>query len=402
MKNFNLIEMAKAMKEHKLRHMWRYVAMIFAVLVMSMANIGMAWGTDFTFSGVSTGTGNGTWNTTTSTTPIVTVTKNIGSGSKTISCVAGSGVSYPTLNGASAYIKFAVPAGYRITNVNVKWMSNTDGQKIIAIFGQSISDISSSLTTATYGGHVASSAIASKGNSSCDGGHDLAISASHNAREVMLVRQTAYKDANTSGNTKYASFPCRLGGTSGDYKTTEGVGSSAYIGEVVLTVESTAPSFSVDENAELAQNEDEVTLTSAGTTIYYKWSTNASAYAANAGSTLAAAADGSGASAQTVTAPNGTGTYYLYAVAKDESNNYSAVVKRNYTIVAAAPACTDPDHVGISGSWRYFPGQTISLTATGYDGSDEEVVATAYQWQKEVSADNWSNLSNGTAAGVTI
>lgn len=72
------------------------------------------------------------------------------------------------------------------------------------------------------------------------------------------------------------------------------------------------------------------------------------------------------------------------------------------TVAAAAPSCTDPDHVGIDGSWRYFPGQTISLTATGYDGSDEEVVATAYQWQKEVSADNWSNLSNGTAAGVTI
>ena len=41
MKNFNLIEMAKAMKEHKLRHMWRYAAMM-ALLLGSVC--GQAWG----------------------------------------------------------------------------------------------------------------------------------------------------------------------------------------------------------------------------------------------------------------------------------------------------------------------------------------------------------------------
>lgn len=43
MKNFNLIEMAKAMKEHKLRHMWRYAAMIALLLTLVCGNV---WGTD--------------------------------------------------------------------------------------------------------------------------------------------------------------------------------------------------------------------------------------------------------------------------------------------------------------------------------------------------------------------
>ena len=41
MKNFNLIEMAKAMKEHKLRHMWRYAAMMALLLTLAC---GQVWG----------------------------------------------------------------------------------------------------------------------------------------------------------------------------------------------------------------------------------------------------------------------------------------------------------------------------------------------------------------------
>lgn len=64
----------------------------------------------------------------------------------------------------------------------------------------------------------------------------------------------------------------------------------------------------------------------------------------------------------------------------------------------APSSCTEPSSVGISGEWRYFPGQTISLTATPTGG----VGTPTYQWQKEISADNWQNISNGTEAGVTI
>jgi len=104
----------------------------------------------------------------------------------------------------------------------------------------------------------------------------------------------------------------------------------------------TAPSFDKAADTQLVKNSGKVTLTSASNTIYYKWSTSSSAYAAADGATLADEdeADGYGASSLNVTAPNATGTYYLYAVAKDGSNNYSNVVKRSYTIIeptAAAP-----------------------------------------------------------------
>ncbi|MBR0194650.1 MAG: hypothetical protein IJQ32_00190 [Paludibacteraceae bacterium] len=47
MKNFDLIEMAKAMKEHKLRHMWRYAAMMALLLTLTC---GQVWGDTTLFS----------------------------------------------------------------------------------------------------------------------------------------------------------------------------------------------------------------------------------------------------------------------------------------------------------------------------------------------------------------
>ena len=66
-------------------------------------------------------------------------------------------------------------------------------------------------------------------------------------------------------------------------------------------------------------------------------------------------------------------------------------------------ACEAPDHVNISGAWDRFGGETISLTATPYDDSDNEITTgiTGYQWQKLITS-TWTNLTNGTADGVTI
>ncbi len=65
-------------------------------------------------------------------------------------------------------------------------------------------------------------------------------------------------------------------------------------------------------------------------------------------------------------------------------------------------SCTAPDHVNISGAWDRFGGEDIDLTAKAYDGSDNEITSgiTGYQWQKLVGT-TWTNLTNGTAAGVT-
>ena len=250
---------------------WKYVAMIFAVLVLSMANVGMAWGTEFTFSGVYNGTGNGSWNTTTSTTPIVTVDKSISNSSVQIYCVSGSSVSYPSLNNKDSYIKFSVPNGYRITNVNVTWRSNTNAQKIIALFGESLSAISSYVVTATNGGYVISDVIANSGMTNCNDGYNFAISSSHNAKEVMLVRGIAYDNSTYStANTKYGTFPALLGNSpSGVYTHVEGSGSAAYIGKVVLTVEpTTTTKYTLSYDANGGTGTMPSHEFAAGTTVY--------------------------------------------------------------------------------------------------------------------------------------
>lgn len=229
----------RTLKNTKTHPLWRYAAMITLLLTLAC---GQMWGTDITFSGSYDGTGEGSWNTTTSTTPIVTVTKDFGGASKAISCVNASKLSYPSINGSAKYIKFAVPSGYRITNVNVTWVSNVESQNIIAIFGDSLSGPTSNVVTASSkGGYVVSATLATSGNSTCDGGEDFAISSSYNAKEVMLVRQMAY-DATlfSSASTNYSDFACYLGSAQKKtYTTAVGKGNTFYIGKVVLTVEPT-------------------------------------------------------------------------------------------------------------------------------------------------------------------
>ena len=52
-----------------------------------------------------------------------------------------------------------------------------------------------------------------------------------------------------------------------------------------------------------------------------------------------------------------------------------------------------PTSVNITGSWRYFPGQTISLTANPVGGTSD----FTYQWQKYVTSD-WEDIDGETAA----
>lgn len=75
------------------------------------------------------------------------------------------------------------------------------------------------------------------------------------------------------------------------------------------------------------------------------------------------------------------------------------------TVASAAPSCTAPNHVDISGAWDKFGGETISLTATAYSsaGTGSPIAdgnITGWQWEKLVGS-TWTALSNGTAAGVT-
>lgn len=75
------------------------------------------------------------------------------------------------------------------------------------------------------------------------------------------------------------------------------------------------------------------------------------------------------------------------------------------SFASAAPSCTAPNHVDVSGRWDRFGGETISLTATAYssDGTGSPIAdanITGWQWQKLIGT-TWTDVSNGTAAGVT-
>jgi len=75
------------------------------------------------------------------------------------------------------------------------------------------------------------------------------------------------------------------------------------------------------------------------------------------------------------------------------------------TIVGeAAAVCTAPDHVDISGTWGRFGGEDISLTAAAYSsaGTGSPIAdgnITGWQWQKLIGS-TWTNVSNGTVGTV--
>ena len=97
-----------------------------------------------------------------------------------------------------------------------------------------------------------------------------------------------------------------------------------------------------------------------------------------------------------------------------ESTDATLVIKKINTSVgylktiSITPkvSCTAPNHVDITGTNKYLGGQEVNLTATAYSsaGTGSPIAAgdiTGYQWQKKISG-TWTNLSNGTTAGVTI
>ena len=90
---------------------------------------------------------------------------------------------------------------------------------------------------------------------------------------------------------------------------------------------------------------------------------------------------------------------------ENETATNTAFTVKSVKIEDAAPSCTAPNHVDISGDWDKFGGETISLTATAYSsaGTGSPIAdgnITGWQWQKLVGT-TWTDVSNGTADGVT-
>lgn len=101
---------------------------------------------------------------------------------------------------------------------------------------------------------------------------------------------------------------------------------------------------------------------------------------------------------------SGSGTYHVSMVTDENGSggDKDKYLFKSLTISSAAPSCTAPNHVDISGNWDYFGGETISLTATAYSSAGTEspiadANITGYQWKH-----NGSNISGATSKTLTI
>ncbi len=104
----------------------------------------------------------------------------------------------------------------------------------------------------------------------------------------------------------------------------------------------------------------------------------------------------------------GTVTLKIYVYGSDGATKGWRIgpsVIVNGTVASAAPSCTAPNHVDISGNYHFFPGETLALTATAYStaGTSNPIAAgdiTGYQWQKYIGSD-WENIVGETSATYT-
>lgn len=280
---------------------WKYVAMIFAVLMLSIANIGMAWGENATFT-MST-IFDGTKTTASVSSPLNATVSTTTSASNADDGKLGSDNNYFAIVLTDKTFSAASINGY---------INTTDKTKNWAF------------QFTTNGGTTWGSEV-TQANDGTKTAHDINVDVTipSGANGIRIIRKA---------------------------------GTSTYVHSVTLTTSGgvTRPTFSPATGSSLVKSTGTVTLTSSGNTVFYKWSTNSSAYAASAGSTLAGAADGSGTSSVNATAPSTAGTWYLYAVAKNGSD-YSDVVKATYTI-------TNPTHAL---KWNLDGGTASGGTAAG-------------------------------------
>ena len=317
----------------------RTIMLLFAVLVMSIANIGTAWGAgtaiaDLNFNAPTSLPSNYTYSTT--NTPTITTFQDV-------SCIVNG-------NGGSQ-----APSTWSADNSEAP----SGGKRWLAF--QPAVDCRVTLKVG-------------KAN---DNRTFYLMDKDHNSHGSPL---SSYNPS--AKNVWEESWSVSL--TSGTWYAITNYGSNGYIASMQFVAN---PTFSESAGAELAQNEGTVTLTASGTTIYYKWSTSSSAYNADAGSSLFSAADGNGTSPKTVTAPDGTGTYYLYAVAK-RGNYYSDVVKRSYTIVEAAASNTYT-YTGQDNSWG-------STAMTVSDGGLYEYIHSTRQSDHQFKIKEGNNYYNWT------
>lgn len=337
MKNFLQVNLNLNQLNAMARNIWKHVAMIFAVLVMSMANIGMAWGA-VTYHSIVPNIDKTNYET------YYLYSNGAAASSTNVVGTAFSSSKLTYTTACSSWVE-GNPTG--------KDNSGSPGDfSAQGFYKTDAGDLKYNGTSMTF--HVTNCvgvALLGKGNSNTKP-LQISVKEKDSSSEVGSVASTTGNSVMvlTYGTTLNASKKY-------DITITSVSGGNSYAYQIRFEAPDggvTKPTFSPATGSSLVKSSGTVTLTSAGNTVYYKWSQTDNQYASGAGATLAGAADGSGTSPVNATAPSTAGTWYLYAVAKN-GGDYSDVVKATYTI-------TNPTHTL---TWNLDGGTATGGTAAG-------------------------------------
>ena len=169
---------------------WKHVAMIFAVLVMSIANIGMAWGTTFTPAQIAASGGTTTNNIKVSTSLSAGTAKKCSTQSS-VAAISLSSSSDGNYN--SNYIEIQATSG-TITSLSLQARGNGDGNT-----GAMVIVFWSGDAQATYSSYSTSFNYLDRAGTYCDDAGYVEISVPSNTKTVRLYKKIYVKDGAISG-----------------------------------------------------------------------------------------------------------------------------------------------------------------------------------------------------------
>ena len=168
---------------------WKYVAMIFAVLMLSIANIGMAWGADFTPAEIVASGGTSRSNIKVSAASVSSDSKNICSGTKQAAAVISSSAN---ASWNDKYIEIQATSG-TISTLSLKARGNTDGSgAMILVFWAGDA-------SATYTSYTTSYNYLARNGADCDGSVSITVPA--NTKTVRIYKGIKVKNGSFDGSS---------------------------------------------------------------------------------------------------------------------------------------------------------------------------------------------------------
>ena len=174
---------------------WKHVAMIFAVLVMSVANVGMAWGADFTPAQIvaSGGTTASNIKVSSSYTSVATG-KKLCSSQTSVDAVSISNNANADYN--AAYVEIQATSG-SISTLGLKIRGNADGTgAIVLVFW-------SGDAQAAFTSYSNSYNYIARNGSDCDGLVNITVPS--NTKTIRIYKSIRVKDGSISGASGYTT-----------------------------------------------------------------------------------------------------------------------------------------------------------------------------------------------------